>query len=91
MSGQYSQRSSGVKRLQAEYRQLQRDGDSHIHAAPVADDLFDWHFTVRFDDDEGGGDFRGGVYHGRITVRAWMMHVAHIWVACSETTGSCRS
>ncbi|KAL7007159.1 hypothetical protein EMMF5_003385 [Cystobasidiomycetes sp. EMM_F5] len=65
----YSQRSSGVKRLQAELRELSNP-DPSIQAAPVADNLFDWHFTIRFADDEGAAEFAGGVYHGRILLPA---------------------
>ncbi len=32
-------------------------------AAPVNDNLFEWHFTIRGAADS---DFQGGLYHGRI-------------------------
>jgi len=36
---------------------------SDYFAAPLEDNIFEWHFTVRGPDDS---DFEGGVYHGRI-------------------------
>lgn len=36
-------------------------------AAPLEENLFEWHFTVR---GPGETDFQGGVYHGRIIVPA---------------------
>ena len=40
---------------------------SQYYAAPLDDNLFEWHFTVRGPEDT---DFNGGVYHGRIIVPA---------------------
>lgn len=39
------------------------EATSDYHAQPLADNLFEWHFTVRGPADS---DFEGGVYHGRI-------------------------
>ena len=35
----------------------------HYYAAPLEDNLFEWHFTVR---GQEGSSFEGGIYHGRI-------------------------
>jgi len=40
---------------------------SDYYAAPIEDNLFEWHFTVRGPEET---DFKGGVYHGRIIVPA---------------------
>lgn len=40
---------------------------SEYFAAPLEDNLFEWHFTVRGPEDT---DFQGGIYHGRIIVPA---------------------
>lgn len=52
-----------VKRIMREALELQREPSAHYIAAPLEDNLFDWHFTVRGLDDS---DFQGGRYHGRI-------------------------
>ncbi|KAJ3102349.1 hypothetical protein HDU97_000630 [Phlyctochytrium planicorne] len=52
-----------VKRLMKEYADLQADPSPEFVAAPLEDNIFDWHFTVR-GPQEGG--FLGGRYHGRI-------------------------
>ena len=41
-----------------------REPSADLSAAPVADNLFEWHFTIRGAADT---DFEGGVFHGRIT------------------------
>ena len=38
---------------------------SEYSAAPLEDNLFEWHFTVR---GPGETEFEGGIYHGRIIV-----------------------
>ncbi|KAJ1909133.1 Ubiquitin-conjugating enzyme E2 J1 [Tieghemiomyces parasiticus] len=52
-----------VKRLMKEWRTLQRENSPHYEAAPLEDNLFEWHFTLR---GQAGTDFEGGKYHGRI-------------------------
>eukprot|EP00457_Paulinella_chromatophora_P012936 gb/GEZN01013190.1/.p1 GENE.gb/GEZN01013190.1/~~gb/GEZN01013190.1/.p1 ORF type:complete len:322 (-),score=80.85 gb/GEZN01013190.1/:43-1008(-) len=54
---------AGVKRIMAEWRELQKDPPYELHAAPLDDNLFEWHFTIRGADET---DFAGGLYHGRI-------------------------
>lgn len=39
------------------------DPSDQYHAAPLENDMFEWHFTIR---GAPGTDFQGGIYHGRI-------------------------
>ncbi|KAJ3123616.1 Ubiquitin-conjugating enzyme E2 J1 [Nowakowskiella sp. JEL0407] len=55
--------NSAVKRLMKEYQDLQNDPCPEFVAAPLEDDIFEWHFTIRGPPD---GGFLGGRYHGRI-------------------------
>eukprot|EP00793_Prasinoderma_coloniale_P005392 PRCOL_00004800-RA len=57
--------NAAVKRLLREAREVARAADADFVAAPLATDLFEWHFVVR---GPPGTDFAGGVYHGRILV-----------------------
>ncbi|XP_063683186.1 ubiquitin-conjugating enzyme E2 J1-like [Bolinopsis microptera] len=52
----------GVKRLMREAAEL-AEPTEHYYAAPLEDNLFEWHFTVR---GQEGSSFEGGLYHGRI-------------------------
>ena len=54
-------RSSAAKRLFREYSDLLADPSPEFIAAPLADSLLEWHFTLR-GVNEGG--FQGGRYHG---------------------------
>eukprot|EP00842_Homolaphlyctis_polyrhiza_P002965 jgi/Hompol1/366/HPOL_005296-RA len=56
-------RSSAVKRLMREWRDLQASSSTEFHAAPLDDDLLEWHFTIRGPADS---EFEGGRYHGRL-------------------------
>jgi ubiquitin-conjugating enzyme E2 J1 len=56
-----------LRRIQADLRELRTDPSSNYTAAPVQDNLFEWHFTVRGPADT---DFAGGIYHGRIVLPA---------------------
>jgi ubiquitin-conjugating enzyme E2 J1 len=58
-----SSKSSAVKRLMKELAELKSSPCPEFTAAPLEDDLFEWHFTLR-GPPEGG--FEGGRYHGRI-------------------------
>ncbi|KAJ3185277.1 Ubiquitin-conjugating enzyme E2 J1 [Gaertneriomyces sp. JEL0708] len=62
MSGSGS-RSAAVKRLMKEYAELQGDPSPEFTAAPLDDNLFEWHFTIRGPPEAG---FEGGRYHGRL-------------------------
>lgn len=62
MNGKYNTRSPAVKRIMREAAELSEPAADYF-AAPLEDNLFEWHFTVRGPDDT---EFQGGVYHGRI-------------------------
>lgn len=64
MEKKYNTRSPAVKRLMREAAELSSP-TSEFFAAPLDDNLFEWHFTVRGPSDT---EFQGGVYHGRIIV-----------------------
>jgi len=66
MEGKYNPRSPAVKRLMKEAAELSTPTPDY-QAAPLEENLFEWHFTVR---GPGDTDFQGGVYHGRILVPA---------------------
>ncbi|GAA6036973.1 hypothetical protein JCM8097_005486 [Rhodosporidiobolus ruineniae] len=59
-----SKRSAGVRRLLQEAAELSSDKDASYYAGPLEDDLFQWHFTIR----GPGGDYDGGVYHGKMVL-----------------------
>lgn len=61
----YSKRSSSVKRLLQEAKELASTSHEGIHAAPFEEDMYNWHFTIEGPKDS---EFDGGLYHGRITV-----------------------
>eukprot|EP01083_Nonionella_stella_P240207 839938_1 len=56
-------KSPSLRRIQADIRELSLDPSDRYHAAPLENDMFEWHFTIRGAD---GTDFEGGYYHGRI-------------------------
>ncbi|KAI9342047.1 ubiquitin-conjugating enzyme/RWD-like protein [Zopfochytrium polystomum] len=56
-------RSAAVKRLMKEYADLKKEPSPEFIAAPLEDNIFEWHFTVR---GPAEGGFAGGRYHGRI-------------------------
>jgi ubiquitin-conjugating enzyme E2 J1 len=60
-------KSPSLRRIQADIRELSIDRSDRYHAAPLENDMFEWHFTIRGAD---GTDFEGGVYHGRILLPA---------------------
>jgi len=66
MEGKYNPRSPAVKRLMKEAAELSTPTPDY-QAAPLEENLFEWHFTVR---GPGDTDYQGGVYHGRILVPA---------------------
>jgi ubiquitin-conjugating enzyme E2 J1 len=55
--------SASVRRIQRELKEVQESSSRDFEAHPVDDNLFEWHFTFRGQEDS---DFRGGLYHGRI-------------------------
>lgn len=66
MEKKYNTRSPAVKRLMREAAEMSIPTSDYF-AAPLEDNLFEWHFTVRGPEDT---EFQGGIYHGRIIVPA---------------------
>ncbi|KAG0003670.1 Ubiquitin-conjugating enzyme E2 J1 [Entomortierella chlamydospora] len=60
---QYNKKSSAVKRIMQEARELVREPSTDFAANPLETDIFEWHFTIRGPEET---DFEGGLYHGRI-------------------------
>ncbi len=58
-----SPRSQNIRRILADQRELNRHPSPRYSAAPLDENVFEWHFTIR---GPPGSDFEGGVYHGRI-------------------------
>ncbi|KAJ3180728.1 Ubiquitin-conjugating enzyme E2 J1 [Geranomyces variabilis] len=56
-------RSAAVKRLMKELAELRNDPSPEFTAAPLEENLLEWHFTLR-GPPEGG--FEGGRFHGRL-------------------------
>jgi ubiquitin-conjugating enzyme E2 J1 len=63
----FSRRNTGVRRIHADIKEMQKDPSDQYYAMPLDDNLFDWHFTLRGPEDT---EFEGGVYHGRIILPA---------------------
>ncbi|KAH8107214.1 UBC-like protein [Cristinia sonorae] len=59
----YNKNSSAVKRIMQEARELANDPCTDYSAAPLEDDIFEWHCTLR---GPPGTEFEGGLYHFRI-------------------------
>ncbi|KAI0747908.1 UBC-like protein [Daedaleopsis nitida] len=55
--------NSAVKRIMREARELANDPCTDYAAAPLEDDIFEWHCTIR---GPTGTEFEGGLYHFRI-------------------------
>mmetsp|Transcript_21571 Transcript_21571/g.27218 ORF Transcript_21571/g.27218 Transcript_21571/m.27218 type:complete len:386 (-) Transcript_21571:160-1317(-) len=60
-------KSPSLRRIQADIRELSIDPSDQYHAAPLENDMFVWHFTIRGAPDT---DFEGGIYHGKILLPA---------------------
>ncbi|KAG9325178.1 hypothetical protein KVV02_002032 [Mortierella alpina] len=60
---QYNKKSSAVKRIMQEARELVREPSTDFSANPLETDIFEWHFTIRGPEET---EFEGGLYHGRI-------------------------
>ncbi|KAK1139807.1 hypothetical protein N8T08_011126 [Aspergillus melleus] len=54
------------KRLLKEAAELSTSPSPHFHAAPVQDNLYDWHFTLA--GPPSPSPYSGGIYHGRIVL-----------------------
>ncbi|KAK7466903.1 hypothetical protein VKT23_003967 [Stygiomarasmius scandens] len=59
--------NSAVKRIMQEARELANDPSTDYVAAPLEDDIFEWHCTIR---GTPGTEFEGGLYHLRILLPA---------------------
>ncbi|KAI0708965.1 ubiquitin-conjugating enzyme/RWD-like protein [Earliella scabrosa] len=59
--------NSAVKRIMREARELANDPCTDYAAAPLEDDIFEWHCTIR---GPPGTEFEGGLYHFRILLPA---------------------
>ncbi|PPQ68969.1 hypothetical protein CVT24_000358 [Panaeolus cyanescens] len=59
--------NSAVKRIMQEARELANDPCTDYAAAPLEDDIFEWHCTLR---GSAGTEFEGGLYHFRIVLPA---------------------
>ncbi|KAF8520198.1 UBC-like protein [Hysterangium stoloniferum] len=59
----HNKNNAGVKRILQEARELATDPSTDYHAAPLEDDIFEWHCTMR---GPSGTEFEGGIYHFRI-------------------------
>lgn len=60
-------KSPSLRRIQADIRELSLDPSDQYHAAPLENDMFVWHFTIR---GAAQTDFEGGIYHGKILLPA---------------------
>ncbi|KAL9714854.1 hypothetical protein Ac2012v2_001514 [Leucoagaricus gongylophorus] len=59
--------NSAVKRIMLEARELANDPSTDYSAAPLEEDIFEWHCTLR---GSPGTEFEGGLYHFRILLPA---------------------
>ncbi|KAF8892615.1 ubiquitin-conjugating enzyme/RWD-like protein [Infundibulicybe gibba] len=59
--------NAAVKRIMQEARELANDPCTDYSAAPLEDDIFEWHCTLR---GPAGTEFEGGLYHFRILLPA---------------------
>ncbi|KAG6889731.1 hypothetical protein C0995_015029 [Termitomyces sp. Mi166 len=59
--------NSAVKRIMQEAKELANDPSTDYSAAPLEDDIFEWHCTLR---GPAGTEFEGGLYHFRILLPA---------------------
>ncbi|KAG9658225.1 UBC-like protein, partial [Aureobasidium melanogenum] len=53
-----------IKRILKEAAEITTNPTPDLHAAPLEENLFEWHFTIRGPPEPS--PFAGGVYHGRI-------------------------
>ncbi|KDQ59458.1 hypothetical protein JAAARDRAFT_33028 [Jaapia argillacea MUCL 33604] len=63
----FNRNNSAVKRIMQEARELANDPSTDYSAAPLEDDIFEWHCTLR---GPPGTEFEGGLYHFRILLPA---------------------
>ncbi|PWN91770.1 UBC-like protein [Acaromyces ingoldii] len=63
----HNKKSSAVKRILSEARELSDDASTEYTAAPLEDNIFEWHYTLR---GPSSSEFEDGIYHGRILLPA---------------------
>lgn len=63
----HNKKSSAVKRILSEARELALDQSDLYTASPLEDNIFEWHFTLR---GPANTEFASGLYHGRILLPA---------------------
>jgi len=63
----HNKNNSAVKRILQEARELANDPSTDYTAAPLEEDIFEWHCTIR---GSPGTEFEGGLYHCRILLPA---------------------
>ncbi|KAI4230121.1 MAG: hypothetical protein L6R36_000234 [Xanthoria steineri] len=61
----FNTKSPTIKRILKEATELRSNPDPTLHAAPVEDNLFVWHFTLQ---GPPSTPYASGIYHGRITL-----------------------
>lgn len=54
-----------MKRILSEARELQHDESTEYAAAPLENNIFEWHWTLR---GAPGTEFEEGIYHGRVVL-----------------------
>ncbi|OCK85646.1 UBC-like protein [Lepidopterella palustris CBS 459.81] len=62
--GQFNTKNPTIKRILKEASELSSNPSPDLHAEPLEDNLFEWHFTLRGPPDPSA--YSGGIYHGRI-------------------------
>ena len=61
----FNSKSPTIKRILKEASELSKNPDPTLHAAPLENDLFEWHFTIR---GPPSTPYETGVYHGRVVL-----------------------
>lgn len=61
----FNTKSPTIKRILKEATELRSNPDATLHAAPLEDNLFVWHFTIQ---GPPSTPYASGIYHGRITL-----------------------
>jgi len=63
----WNSNNRAVKRILQEAQEIARENSNQFWAAPLEDDIFEWHFSIRGPVDS---PFSEGIYHGRILLSA---------------------
>ncbi|KAF2647705.1 UBC-like protein [Lophiostoma macrostomum CBS 122681] len=64
--GQFNTKNPTIKRILKEASELASNPSSDLHAEPLEDNLFEWHFTLK--GPPAPSPYDGGIYHGRIVL-----------------------